>query len=69
MLAPDYDPMDDDTCTAVTERTSRDRQGDRQQRRGRDRCQLVQTLLPMKWLSSGGSGTTSQLIAALDWIV
>jgi subtilisin family serine protease len=27
------------------------------------------TLLPVKWVSSGGAGLTSQLIAALDWLV
>jgi hypothetical protein len=27
------------------------------------------TMLPVKWLNSSGSGTTSQLISALDWLV
>src|SRR5580765_2053936 len=27
------------------------------------------TILPVKWVSSGGSGTTSNLISALDWLL
>jgi subtilisin family serine protease len=27
------------------------------------------TVLPVKWLDSSGSGTTSQLLAALDWVL
>jgi subtilisin family serine protease len=27
------------------------------------------TILPVKWVSSGGSGTTSNLIAGLDWLL